>query len=60
MTAGSVRPKQLCNNPHTASQAIELFSSNMNLASLADLQSFAAVARLRSFRKAAAELGPLP
>ncbi len=32
----------------------------MNPASLADLQSFAAVARLRSFRKAAAELGVSP
>lgn len=32
----------------------------MNLASLADLQSFAAVARLRSFRKAAAELSVSP
>jgi DNA-binding transcriptional LysR family regulator len=32
----------------------------MSLASLADLQSFAAVARLRSFRKAAAELGVSP
>lgn len=32
----------------------------MNLASLADLQAFAAVARLRSFRQAAAELGVSP
>ena len=32
----------------------------MSLASLADLQSFAAVARLRSFRQAAAELGVSP
>lgn len=32
----------------------------MSLTSLADLQSFAAVARLRSFRKAAAELGVSP
>jgi DNA-binding transcriptional LysR family regulator len=32
----------------------------MSLASLADLQSFAAVARLRSFRKAAGELGVSP
>ncbi|HOI51950.1 MAG TPA: hypothetical protein PLN02_06195, partial [Azonexus sp.] len=45
-TKNSLRPVQPCNNPHIALQATENSSLIMNPASLADLQSFAAVARL--------------